>query len=94
MPGDWVYFKNFSDYPVKHPGGFWRGENAIVMGGGMYRGFGVVSQLETDLNKELVKQYNDGLPVGQKKTLADLIAEGGGLQIKPVFRPNIKKLTK
>lgn len=94
LPGDWVYFKNFRDYPTKYPDGFWRGENAIVMSKGMYRGFGVANQSETDLNKELVKQYNDGLPASDKKTLADLLAEGGGLQQSPVFRPNTGKLVK
>lgn len=93
IPGDWVYFKNFKDYTTKHPGGFWQGENAIVMGDGKYRGFGVKTQSETELNNELVKVYNDGLPTSEQKSLADLLKEGGGLQKSPVYRPNVKKLT-
>jgi hypothetical protein len=92
LPGDWVYFRNFKDYPVKHPGGFWQGENAIYMSGGNYRGFGVSSMKEADLNVELVKQYNTGLPVADRKTVADLLAEGGGLMLNPVARPDITKL--
>jgi hypothetical protein len=92
LTGDWLYFKNFKDYLVKHPGGFWQGENAIYMGGGNYRGFGVSSMKEADLNAELVKQYNTGLPVADRKTVADLLAEGGGLMLNPVARPDIAKL--
>jgi uncharacterized protein DUF4157/protein-glutamine gamma-glutamyltransferase-like protein len=92
LPGDWVYFKNFKDFLVKHPGENWQGENAIYMGGGNYRGFGVSSMKEADLNAELVKHYNAGLPVGDHKTVADLLREGGGLLLTPVARPDIAKL--
>jgi hypothetical protein len=92
LPGDWVYFKNFADYLVKHPGGSWQGENAIYLGGGKYRGFGVSAMTETDMNKELVRVYNLGLPAADKKTLANLLAAGRGLQLSPVFRPDIGKL--
>jgi len=92
LPGDWVYFKNFKDYTTKHPGGYWQGENAIYMGGGDYRGFGVPSEPEAALNARLVKEYNDGLPAADKKTVADLLKEGGGLQLSPVDRPDIAKL--
>jgi protein-glutamine gamma-glutamyltransferase len=92
LPGDWVYFKNFADYLTKHPDGYWQGENAIYMGGGKYRGFGVSSLSEADLNAELVRVYNQGLPAADQKTVADLLAEGGGLLLAPVFRPDIAKL--
>jgi hypothetical protein len=92
LPGDWVYFKNFKDYLAKHPGGYWQGENSVYMGSGNYRGFGVSSLKEADLNGELVKQYNAGLPPADQKAVADLLAEGGGLQLSPVFRPDIAKL--
>jgi hypothetical protein len=90
QPGDWVYFKNFRDYTAKVPGGFWQGENAIAMGNNMYRGFGVASMSESDLNKELVSKYNAG--AGTSKTEADLLADGGGLLLNPVIRPIIAKL--
>jgi hypothetical protein len=92
LTGDWVYFKNFADYLTKQPGGAWQGENAVYMGGGKYRGFGVSSMAEADMNTELVRVYNLGLPVADQKTVADLLAAGGGLQLSPVFRPDIVKL--
>jgi hypothetical protein len=91
LPGDWVYFKNFKDYLVKHPSGYWQGENAIYLGGGMYRGFGVSPLAEAALNQELVNQYNLGAPP-PAKTVADLIADGGGLLLNPVLRPIIAKV--
>jgi hypothetical protein len=92
LPGDWVYFKNFKDYLAKHPGGYWQGENAIYLGGGKFRGFGVSALSENDLELELVKQYNQGQPP-PPKTVADLIADGGGLWISNVLRPIISTVT-
>ncbi len=88
LPGDWVYFKNFHDYQSRVPGGFWQGENAIYLGGGKYRGFGVVPQTEHDLNQELVNRYNNDALPHTTKTVADLIADGGGLLKWPVIRPD------
>ncbi len=94
LPGDWVYFKNFADYTTKHPGGFWQGENALVMGDGIYRGFGVTNKTEAELNAELVKEYNAGLPASDQKTVDDLLKQGGGLLRTPVFRPNVSEIVK
>ena len=91
LPGDWVYFKNFKDFLVKHPTSAWQGENAIYLGGGQYRGFGVPASDETKLNQELVDQYNQGA-TPPLKTVADLIADGGGLLLNPVVRPIIGTL--
>jgi hypothetical protein len=92
LPGDWVYFKNFSDYLTRVPNGYWQGENAIYLGGGKYRGFGVTPKTETELNQELVNRYNnDGSPV-LSKTVPDLIAAGGGLLLNPVVRPVISAI--
>jgi hypothetical protein len=91
LPGDWVYFKNFKDYLVKHPGTDWQGENAIYMGVGKYRGFGVKLMSEVDMNKELIKAYT-GKSTVDSAEIAALLAEGGGLQLSPVFRPDINKL--
>lgn len=88
LPGDWVYFKNFHDYTTRVPGGYWQGENAIYLGGGNYRGFGVSPMSENDLNQELVNQYNDGAVPHTTKTIADLLADGGGLLKSPVIRPD------
>jgi protein-glutamine gamma-glutamyltransferase len=92
LPGDWVYFQNFADYTAKHPGGYWQGENAIYLGGGKYRGFGVAAMSENDMNQELVNQYNAGLPAADQKTVAQLVAAGRGLLLSPVVRPQIANL--
>ena len=92
LPGDWVYFYNFADYLIKCPGGSWQGENAIYLGGGKYRGFGVSSLSEANMNKELVDEYNACLLPADHKTVADLLAAGRGLRLAPVFRPDIGKL--
>ena len=92
LPGDWVYFTNFHDYTTRVPGGYWQGENAIYLGGGKFRGFGVAELSEHDMNQELVNRYNtEGAPP-LTKTVADLIADGGGLQLNPVIRPIISTL--
>ena len=92
LPGDWVYFKNFHDYTTRVPGGYWQGENAIALGGGRFRGFGVAPLSEHDLNQELVNQYNNGAVPHLSKTVADLIADGGGLLLNPVVRPISSKI--
>jgi hypothetical protein len=58
----------------------------------MYRGFGVAALSENDLNQELVNQYNNGAMPHLSKTVADLIADGGGLWLTPVIRPIISKI--
>ena len=92
LPGDWVYFKNFKDYLARVPGGFWQGENAICLGSGMYRGFGVAAASENGLNQELINHYNNEATPHLSKTVADLIADGGGLLLQPVVRPIISKI--
>ncbi|MGO9155489.1 eCIS core domain-containing protein [Mycobacterium sp.] len=92
LPGDWVYFKNFHDYLTRVPTGYWQGENAIYMGGGMYRGFGVATMSENDLDQELVNQYNNGASPALSKTVPDLIADGGGVLLDPVIRPITAKI--
>ncbi len=92
LPGDWVYFKNFHDYTTRVPNGYWQGENAIYLGNGKYRGFGVAPKTEAQMNQELVNKYNnEGSPV-LSKTVPDLIADGGGLLLYPVVRPIIAKI--
>lgn len=92
LPGDWVYFKNFHDYTTRVLDGFWQGENAIALGGGMFRGFGVAAMSESDLNQELVNRYNNDATPIMSRTVADLIADGGGLLLHPVIRPIISKI--
>jgi nucleoid-associated protein YgaU len=68
LPGDWVYFWNCAQYHVKHPGGYWGGENAIYKGNGLFSGFGAADMTEEQLNRELHKQYNDGLDPADQMT--------------------------
>jgi hypothetical protein len=71
--GDWVYFWNIKEYHQKHHGGAWGGENAIYEGkdGGIdkFSGFGAAHLTSEQMNAELLKQYNDGLPAAEKKTM-------------------------
>ena len=92
LPGDWVYFKNFKDYTARVPGGYWQGENALYLGNGMFRGFGVDPKSENDLNQELVNHYNNDAVPHLSKTVPDLIADGGGLWLNPVLRPEIANI--
>ncbi len=61
LPGDWVYFKNFSDYEQTHSGpeAAWAGEHATYMGNGMYRGFGTSSQTYKEMVDTLIDRYNN-----------------------------------
>jgi len=59
VPGDWVYFRNFSDFDHFPPQSLWQGENTIVMGPDQYHGFGLSNTYtEEKLNKELVDAFN------------------------------------
>jgi hypothetical protein len=52
----------------------------------------VATMSENDLNQELVNQYNNAAVPVLTKTVADLIADGGGLWLNPVIRPVISKI--
>jgi hypothetical protein len=69
VPGDWVYFLNFEDYPERHPDGAFTGENALYLGDGKYRGFGVDEMTFEDMVSYLIAQYNHGK--GPKKRLRE-----------------------
>ena len=66
IPGDWVYFTNFKEYEEKHPHGAFAGENALYLGGDLYRGFGVRAMTYSDMNQFLIERYNEGLKQGIK----------------------------
>ena len=72
IPGDWVYFRNFPDYGTKHPGGVWTGEHALYLGDGKFQGFGTRILTEAEMNRQLLDNYNDGLPPAQQKKLGDV----------------------
>ena len=98
LPGDWVYFWNCAEYHVKHPGGYWGGENAIYKGSGMFSGFGAADMTEEQMNRELHKQYNDGLDRTDQMTFPQWQAakneQGGktGLDLNGTQRLDSKKV--
>ena len=89
LPGDLVYFKNVPDYLDKHPDGAWAGEHALYLGGGMFRGFGLDALDEEGFKRELLAEYNAGLPAEEQKTLDDV----PGLR-DYVRRPVIEEITR
>lgn len=89
LPGDLVYFKNVPDYLDKHPDGAWAGEHALYLGGGRFRGFGIDEGDEEGVKRELLAQYNRGLPAEEQKTLDDV----PGLP-DYVRRPVIEEITR
>jgi len=56
--GDWVYFANDKRYKEKHPGGWYRGENAIKVGDDKYFGHPKGGLSYNDWIKVLIKNYN------------------------------------
>ena len=98
LPGDWVYFWNCAQYHVKHPGGAWGGENAIYKGSGIFSGFGAADMTEEQMNRELHKQYNDGLDPADQMTFSQWQSakneQGGktGLDLKDTQRLDSKKV--
>jgi hypothetical protein len=59
--GEWYYFFNHPDYVEKHPGGAWRGENALCLGEHdgkqMWSGFGETHD-EEGMLRALLARYN------------------------------------
>jgi nucleoid-associated protein YgaU len=103
QPGDWVYFWNCAQYHVKHPGGAWGGENAVYKGKGLFSGFGAFSggsadMTEEQMNRELHKQYNDGLDPADQMTFSQWQSakneQGGktGLDLTDTQRLDSKKV--
>ncbi|HEV2814165.1 MAG TPA: hypothetical protein VGW10_13005 [Solirubrobacteraceae bacterium] len=71
LPGDWVYFENYSDYDETHdgPAAVWAGEHAVVLANGTFRGLGAEGDYETMVGT-LRDGYNNpeqGLKQGVKK---------------------------
>ncbi len=56
--GDWVYFHNHPKYLIKHPAGYWQGENAIYNGDGTWSGFGASNKTSEEMHEELLDAYN------------------------------------
>jgi hypothetical protein len=61
IPGDFVYMMNKSDYGTKMAAlkkdGFWTGENAIYVGGGLYSGLGLYNKTSAQLRQKLADGY-------------------------------------
>ncbi|HEY6898686.1 MAG TPA: hypothetical protein VI279_15620 [Rhodocyclaceae bacterium] len=80
IPGDMVYFQNFSDYEATHSGpeAAWAGEHAIYKGNDQYRGFGTDSRAYDEMVEQLVTTYNDqGLNEGAARKAADARENSG-----------------
>lgn len=62
-PGDWCYFQNHPKYVYKHPGGAWRGENAVFMGHKqgtkerLWAGLGASTDTEQAMYEAMIKAY-------------------------------------
>ena len=61
--GDWWYCANHPGYLVRHPGGYWSGENALCVdidseGTRYWQGFGVAKLTSAQMAKELAGAYN------------------------------------
>ena len=101
-----LFDEQIKDYLKKHPEGYWQGENSVYMGrkGGdakgerMFRGFGVNEETETDLKKELAKQFNYPPSDEDKKAGADMSlkdkqikeTEVPGVDLTTLIRPSKK----
>jgi hypothetical protein len=72
--GDWHYFANHEDYPLKHPDGLFQGENAICLedapGKQTWAGRGVKSTDEDGMIKELATAYNEQRTRGDESKIA------------------------
>ena len=98
--GEWYYFQNHPQYPSKHPGGSWSGENAVYLGvrSGTQRwsGFGAENVTERYMLSKLIQFYNKPAPTwsGSPKTIdvATLLAAGGGLQLNVGVRLDADKV--
>ena len=44
----------------------------MYLGDGKFQGFGTIISIESEINKKLLDNYNDGLPVAQQKKLTDV----------------------
>lgn len=74
LPGDWVYFQNFSDYKSTHEGAeaAWAGEHAIYMGNDRFRGFGTGAVTYEGMVELLIDSYNrQGLKKNATKKAPD-----------------------
>jgi hypothetical protein len=77
--GEWHYFANHKDYPLKHPDGLFSGENAICLedtpGKQKWAGRGVASTDEDGMIKELAKAYNAERTPVEKSRIAGASAD-------------------
>lgn len=72
--GEWYYFCNHPKYLLKHPGGAWQGENALlasVQNGVQYwSGLGAGNMTEDAMLDEMVEAYNGPRDDDDKRALA------------------------
>ena len=68
LPGDCVYFQNYTGYEKRHPDGFWAGEHAVCTGPDKFKGFGVDAVSSATMVETLTKWYNADTPKAQRIT--------------------------
>jgi preprotein translocase subunit Sss1 len=78
--GDAVYFRNYYKYRYKHPGGYFKGENAFCMGKNLlgintYRGWGVKKKTARQMRRLLKKAYNADRSDKERNILGNAINE-------------------
>lgn len=91
VPGDWVYFLNYEDYPKMHPKGAFTGENALYIGNGKFRGFGVDEMSFDQMVAYLRAQYNQGLNAKKKKKNREASGEALDGQVPGIMK-NVRRM--
>lgn len=89
--GDWVYFWNHPLYRYKHPGGDWRGENAICMGTNsngvqIWSGMGAGDKTEQQMLDSMVLAYNRPRDEYDNQKLAQIQHQNGD-QLPAAYDP-------
>jgi hypothetical protein len=91
-PGEWYFYSNHPSYLLKHPGGFWQGENCLYVGRTTgkrhWAGFGEADFTDAEILQKLVTNYNrprDDSDEAEMKNLGVMSADGQILN--PLYDP-------
>jgi hypothetical protein len=66
IPGDCAYFTNKPNYVRLAPLGFWRGENTVYVGGGLFSGLELYDKTYGEIQTELINQYKEARTLAKK----------------------------
>jgi hypothetical protein len=99
--GDWYYFCNHPKYLLKHPGGAWQGENAILSrvdkGVQYWSGLGADDKTEDSMMDEMVEAYNGDRDEDDQREIDEQTKNNGGKipdELDPTKRIFPDKITK